>query len=96
MPDAASLYQTIGIAGFLAYMAGFAGLQFGFLDGNGRAYIWSNIIGASLVLISLTTAFNLASALIQISWIIIGVSGLMRRSYCEARQSAQLRATALD
>lgn len=104
MTDAASLYQIIGLAGFLAYMAGFAGLQLGWLDGNGSTYVWTNIIGASLVLISLTHAFNLASALIQISWIVIGVAGLVRRARFRAaipvrpcvRRPARRRAARLD
>ncbi|PTX54028.1 hypothetical protein C8N43_2833 [Litoreibacter ponti] len=84
MPDAVSLYQIIGIAGFLAYMAGFAGLQLGLIDGNGTVYIWTNLVGASLVLISLLHAFNLASLLIQVSWIIIGLAGLIRRARVRA------------
>lgn len=88
MPDAASLYQIIGIAGFLSYMVGFAGLQFGYLDGNGATFAWSNIIGAAFVLISLTHAFNLASAMIQISWIVIGLAGLLRKARSPSRQSA--------
>lgn len=89
MPDVASMYQIIGIAGFLAYMTGFAGLQFGWLDGNGAAFVWSNIMGAVLVLISLTHAFNLASALTQVSWIVIGLAGLVRRrALAQTHQSA--------
>ena len=96
MPDEAALYQIIGFAGFLAYMASFAGLQFGLMRGDSATFAWCNIIGAALVLISLTHAFNLASALIQISWIIIGLGGLARRSYLAARQSAGTGACALD
>lgn len=74
-----TVFQLIGIAGFFSYMAGFAALQLGFIDGNGTVYTVSNLLGACLVLISLTTAFNLASLLIQIAWIMIGLYGLWRR-----------------
>jgi len=37
-----------------------------------------NLSAASFVLISLLTEFNLASALIQISWIVISITGLTR------------------
>lgn len=68
--------QLIGIAGFVGYMAGFAGQQFGIIDGNSKAFSIINIISASLVLVSLTEHFNLASAMIQVSWITIGLIGL--------------------
>lgn len=77
--DQATLYQLIGVCGFLVYMAGYAGLQFHWLDGNGSTYCLTNIVGACLVLISLTHAFNLASALIQVTWIVLGLAGLYRR-----------------
>ena len=82
--DPAMLYQVIGVCGFLAYMTGFAGLQLGWLDGNGCAYCVSNIIGASLVLVSLYHAFNVASALIQVAWIVLGLLGLYRRRFAVA------------
>ena len=72
--------QMVGIAGFLSYMAGFAALQLGLLDGNGPLYALTNVIGAVLVLVSLASAFNLASLLIQISWIVIGCYGIWRNS----------------
>lgn len=77
--DQATFYQLIGVCGFFAYMIGFAGLQLGWLDGNGCAYCVSNIIGACLVLVSLSHAFNLASAMIQVAWIVLGLIGLYRR-----------------
>ena len=54
-------------------MAGFGGLQFHWLDGNGSTYCLTNIVGACFVVISLTHAFNLASALIQVAWIVLGL-----------------------
>ena len=75
--------QALGVLGFLGYLFAFAGLQFGFIDGNGRTYCLLNIVSATLVLISLYDAFNLASALIQISWITIGLGGLALRFYAK-------------
>lgn len=75
-----SFVQGIGIMGFMAYTAGFAGQQFGFIHGDSRAFSIINIVAATLVLVSLTEAFNLASALIQVSWIIIGAIGLTLRT----------------
>ena len=75
-----SVFDTCGLLGFAAYLGGFGALQFGLLDGNGKTFAWVNVLAASLVLISLYDAFNLASALIQVSWIIIGYIGIVRRS----------------
>lgn len=75
-----NVFDAIGLLGFATYLGGFGALQFGWLDGNGKAYAWVNVIGASFVLISLYDAFNLASLLIQVSWIIIGYIGIVRRS----------------
>ena len=74
-----NLYDAIGLLGFAVYVLAFAALQFELLDGNGRVYAWANVMAASFVLVSLVEAFNLASALIQISWIIIGYVGIVRR-----------------
>ena len=74
------LLQAIGVTGFFFYVGGFAALQMGLLDGNGRTYTVTNILGASLVLISLISAFNIASFLIQVCWILFGLYGLWARN----------------
>jgi len=69
-----------------------AALQARVLDGNGSLYCLLNILAASLVLVSLTEAFNLASILIQISWITIGLVGIfwkVRTSFREVGQIGQ-------
>jgi len=63
----------------LAYLWVFAAVQFGWMDGNGAAYAAGNVLAASLVAVSLLAEFNLASALIQGSWIVIGVVGISLR-----------------
>lgn len=69
-------YQMAGVFGFCCYIAAFGSVQLGTLDGNGAIYSCMNILAASLVAVSLLAEFNLASALIQSSWIAIGVIGL--------------------
>ncbi len=73
------LHTVIGLAGVVGYVASYALLQLGLLDGNGVRYSIANVLAAGLVLFSLTDEFNLASALIQVIWIVIGVSGLALR-----------------
>ncbi len=76
---AKEVLQAFGVLGFLLYIAGFAALQTGHLDGNGLAYTLCSVSAATCVLISLAGAFNLASLLIQVSWICIGIFGIWRR-----------------
>jgi hypothetical protein len=83
-----SFAQLIGLAGFSAYLISFAMLQFKLIDGNGIAYLLMNLIAAGLVLFSLTESFNLASALIQVSWLVIGVCGLSLRLMQRKMRSA--------
>jgi len=68
--------QVLGVGGFLFYIGSFSALQLRLIDGNGVLYCLLNIAAATLVLISLLEAFNLASVLINSSWILIGLIGL--------------------
>ncbi|MGY3439497.1 MULTISPECIES: CBU_0592 family membrane protein [unclassified Marinovum] len=74
--DVRGFFQALGVTGFLLYVGSFAALQLRLMDGNSAAYTLCNIAAALLVLISLIYDFNLASALIQTSWVIIGLAGL--------------------
>jgi len=70
--------ELIGVAGFVFYMLSYALLQLGKISGQCYTYTLLNMLAASLVLVSLLNQFNLASALIQISWIVISVVGIYR------------------
>lgn len=71
-------FAILGLLGVAFYLGAYAALQFGFLRGSSYLYTLMNLAGAVLVLISLSVEFNMASALIQISWITISVIGLAR------------------
>lgn len=71
-------YETAGLLGVVLYLGSYAALQLGLIRGNSRTYTLLNLAAASFVLISLLTEFNLASAMIQISWIVISITGLTR------------------
>jgi len=73
------LLNTIGVIGFLTYITGFQLVQTGHMCGNGIPYALTNVMAASLVLVSLIAAFNLASFLIQVSFIAIGLYGVARK-----------------
>lgn len=74
-----AIYTLIGLLGFAAYVASYAALQLGWLDGNGVPYTVANVVAASMVLVSMLEQFNLASALIQVTWIAFGLLGLALR-----------------
>lgn len=72
------ILEVVGVAGFLFYMLSYALLQLGKISGQCYTYTLLNMLAASLVLVSLFNQFNLASALIQISWIAISIVGVFR------------------
>jgi len=76
-----NIFQVFGVMGFLIYILVFLAQQMGHICGNGIMYPATKIVAASMVLTSLTDAFNLASALIQSSYIFIGMIGLVLRGF---------------
>lgn len=88
--------NAIGVVGFFLYILGFNLVQVGRMCGNGVAYAATNVIAAAFVLISLVNAFNMASFLIQISFIAIGVVGIARKAYRNRFENRPLRAHAVS
>lgn len=70
------LHQAAGLAGFSVYVTNYLLLSLAVLDSRASAYFGLNILAASLVLVSLSADFNLASALIQSFWIVIGATAI--------------------
>jgi hypothetical protein len=83
--DTLGVLDVLGVGGFVLYMLAFGAVQFQLLDGNSTGYSIANICAAMLVAVSLISEFNLASALIQGSWILIGMTGLILR-FSKARK----------
>ncbi|MEJ6391787.1 cyclic nucleotide-binding domain-containing protein [Gymnodinialimonas sp. 2305UL16-5] len=73
-----TFWSMMGLLGVGLYLIAYAALQFGALRGSSAIYSGLNLAAAVAVLVSLTEAFNLSSALIQISWIALSVIGLIR------------------
>ncbi len=86
--SAIGLLQMIGLLGFLVYMLAFGWVQLGWMDGNSAKYSLCNVLAASLVAVSLFAEFNLSSALIQGSWILIGLFGLIKRQLCKSTSAS--------
>ncbi|MCH9672710.1 MAG: hypothetical protein K0U93_14830 [Gammaproteobacteria bacterium] len=86
-------HEVVGIAGTLLYVTSYGSVQSNLMDGNGRAYAALNLLAAVLVLVSLNYSFNLPSALIQASWIVLSVLGLLRHRAPRRDQSLPLTAS---
>ena len=75
------ILEIAGLTGVAFYLGSYAALQIGLIRGNGYLYPILNGVAASLVLAGLMKDFNLSSAIIQGSWIVISIIGITRLFY---------------
>lgn len=71
--------EVIGVIGFAIYVGNYALLTFRFFSSDDLMYFFINLIAASCVLVGLAHSFNLASALIQLFWIVISAAAIVVR-----------------
>lgn len=74
-----SVFETIGVIGFALYVINYAALTFHKITSHSNTYFVLNLLAATLVLVGLTHSFNLASALIQMFWIVISITAIVVR-----------------
>ncbi|SLN20917.1 hypothetical protein ROG8370_00696 [Roseovarius gaetbuli] len=72
------VFDWSGHLGVALYLGSYAALQARLIRGSSYIYALLNLLAATFVLISLSSAFNLSSALIQVFWIAISLGGLAR------------------
>ena len=72
------VFKVAGYLGVAAYLGAYALLQMGMIKGNGFVYAQMNLAGATLILISLIAEWNQFSAIVQISFIVLSVAGMIR------------------
>lgn len=70
--------DVLGLIGVALYIGSYFLLQAGVLRGQGYAYAGLNTFAALCVLGSLSSTFNLSSAIIQVTYIGIGIFGIVR------------------
>lgn len=78
-----TILEAIGVGGFLLYVLNYGMLTLRYINGHSITYFALNLLAASAVLIGLTVSFNLASAMIQVFWVIMSTIGMalhMRRT----------------
>lgn len=73
-----SLFDVAGLVGVAVILGGYAAATLGRLRADGAASLALNLAGASLILVSLTRAFNLSAAIVEAAWALIALAGLIR------------------
>lgn len=84
-----NIYEVVGVAGFILYLAAYCLLQTGLLAGRRLTYIALNLVASCLVLSSLILSFNLAILIIQLIWVLLSLLGLIRHYLPEQTQAEQ-------
>ena len=74
-----ALRDRIGVCGFVLYVVNYTLLTVGWVSGDSVQYFAVNLVAAALVLIGLSSNFNLASALIQSFFITMSTLGIAIR-----------------
>jgi predicted membrane protein len=77
--DFSLICNGIGVLGFMLYMTSYTLVTFQRIDSRGLLFFCLNTGAATFVLISLTQNFNLASMMIQIVWICLGIIAIVKR-----------------
>ena len=80
-----TLPDLLGLVGAACILAAYAGVQFGKLDPHRAPALALNLVGASLVLVSLWFKPNLAAAILEGAWAVIALWGLIRLMFKRAR-----------
>ena len=70
--------DIIGISGAIIILVAYFFLQSNKISAEDFIYSFANLVGSSMILISLFYQWNLASAVIEIAWIIISLIGIYK------------------
>lgn len=73
-----TLADAAGLVGVLMILAAYAGATSGKLDPKRVTALTLNLIGAGLILLSLTYEFNLSAFVMEAAWALVAVVGLLR------------------
>ena len=84
-----SIADCVGIAGSLLIVAVYFANLRGTLPTAGVAYALLNLLGAALILYSLSEKWNLAAALTEVFWAGISLYGLVRAVRARSRSSGR-------
>lgn len=72
------LIDLIGNVGVVILIIAYLLLQLNKLSSDGLAYSLLNMVGASLIIVSLRFNFNLSAFVIEVFWVLISFIGVFR------------------
>ena len=81
-----NVFDIAGLVGVATILAGYALGVLGRLDPERAPSLTLNFAGASLILLSLTHAFNLSAAIVEGAWALIALAGLCRLGLTRLRR----------
>ena len=73
-----SIHDIAGVIGSVIVIVAYFATQVGWFAVNDPRFAWANLVGAVLILFSLTMDWNLAAFIVEIFWFLISVFGLAR------------------
>ena len=73
-----SPFDVCGLIGVALILAAYAAAQLHRLDPTRAPALLLNLVGACLILLSLTEAFNLSAAIVEGAWALITLFGLVK------------------
>lgn len=80
--------DAVGVIGVAMILVAYAGAALGRLDVKGALSLFANFLGASLILLSLAVDFNLSALLMEGSWALVSLAGLIRLLVLRLRRAA--------
>lgn len=72
------IQDIAGLVGAGVYLSSYALISLRILDSRSYTYLVMNAIAPSLVLVSLMKDWNLAAAIIQVTWLLLSFVGLIK------------------
>jgi hypothetical protein len=79
-----ALYDLAGLVGAVLIMAAYFANQQRWLPSNDWRFPGANLVGSSLILVSLWFDWNLPSFVIELAWALVSILGVVRAT-AEAR-----------
>ncbi|MEJ0092513.1 MAG: hypothetical protein WDN46_03515 [Methylocella sp.] len=84
-------YSLAGFVGAAIVIAAFFASQQGIVGSRDRRYLFANLLGAILILVSLYSEWNFPAALIEGFWAAISLYGLVKPKSRTARKPQTIR-----
>lgn len=80
-----SWLDAAGLFGVLIILIAYAGAALGRIDPKRALSLAANFVGASLILLSLSKAFNLSAVAMEGAWALVSLAGLLRLGWRRLR-----------